>query len=43
MFGPVIATVAGGVGTVLVVIGIARLFPGLRSLRKLHELSPEES
>jgi hypothetical protein len=29
------------VGTVLVVIGVARLFPGLRSLRKLHELSPE--
>jgi MFS family permease len=42
MFGPVFATVAGGVGTVLVVIGIARLFPGLRSLRKLHELSPDE-
>lgn len=41
MFGPVVASVAGGVGTVLVVIGVARLFPGLRSLRKLHELSPE--
>jgi len=41
MFGPVVATVAGGLGTVLVVIGVARLFPGLKSLRKLHELSPE--
>jgi MFS family permease len=43
MFGPVVATVAGGVGTVLVVIGVASLFPSLRSLRKLHELSPEKT
>ena len=42
MFGPVVATVAGGVGTILVVFGIAGLFPRLKSLGKLHELSPEE-
>lgn len=41
MFGPVVATVAGGVGTIMVVVGLARLFPELKSIKKLHELSPE--
>jgi MFS family permease len=37
-FGPVVATVAGGVGTVLVVLGIGALFPQLSRLGRLHEL-----
>ncbi len=40
MFGPVVAAVAGGVGTVLVVIGAAALFPQLTRLGRLHELKP---
>ena len=42
MFGPVVAAVAGGVGTVLVVIGVAALFPQLTRLGRLHELKPRE-
>jgi hypothetical protein len=41
MLGPVTAVVAGGVGTVLVVLGVARLFPQVRTLGKLHELKAE--
>jgi hypothetical protein len=35
LLGPVGAVVFGGVGTILVVLGIARLFPDLRRLRRL--------
>jgi MFS family permease len=41
MLGPVTAVVAGGLGTVLVVLGVARLFPQVRTLGKLHELKAE--
>jgi MFS family permease len=37
LFGPVIAVVAGGVGTVLVVLLVARLWPEMRRLRTLTE------
>ena len=42
MFGPVVAAVAGGVGTVLVVAGVAALFPQLGRLGRLHEMNPRE-
>jgi predicted MFS family arabinose efflux permease len=42
VFGPVVAAVAGGVGTVLVVLGAGALFPQLRRLAPLHELKPRE-
>jgi hypothetical protein len=42
MFGPVVAVVAGGVGTVLVVLGASALFPQLRQLAPLHQLKPRE-
>lgn len=41
IFGPIAAVVAGGVGTILVVLGIARLFPQVRTIGRLHELRPE--
>ncbi|HLP08315.1 MAG TPA: MFS transporter [Opitutaceae bacterium] len=41
-FGPVVAVVAGGVGTVLVVLGMGALFPQLARLGQLHELKPRE-
>lgn len=41
-FGPVVAVVAGGVGTVLVVLGLGALFPQLARLGRLHELKPRE-
>jgi len=37
LFGPVIAVVAGGVGTLLVVLLVARLWPEMRRLRTLSE------
>lgn len=42
MFGPVVAAVAGGVGTVLVVVGIGALYPQLGRLGRLHELKARE-
>ena len=36
-FGPVASVVAGGVGTILVVLGVARLWPQLGKLGPLHE------
>ena len=35
-FGPVLSVVGGGVGTVLVVLGVAALFPDLRRLKHLE-------
>lgn len=40
LFGPVIAVVAGGIGTVLVVLLVARLWPEMRQLRTLTERTP---
>ncbi len=37
LFGPVVAVVAGGVGTILVVLAVAWLWPEMRRLRALSE------
>ena len=37
LFGPVASVVAGGVGTILVVIASARAWPRLRRLDSLHD------
>lgn len=42
LFGPVAATVAGGFGTILVVVATAIAFPQLKRLGRLHELKPVE-
>jgi hypothetical protein len=36
LFGPVISVVAGGIGTILVVIAAAAKWPGLRRIGPLH-------
>lgn len=41
LLGPVIAVVAGGIGTILVVAAIARTVPALRTLPPLEKLAPE--
>jgi len=33
--GPIISVVAGGIGTILVVLAIARIFPEMRALKTL--------
>jgi MFS family permease len=40
-FGPVMSVVGGGIGTVLVVLGVAAIFPQLRGVGRLDELKPE--
>ena len=40
LFGPVIAVVAGGIGTILVVLAIAKIFPEMRDLKTLD--APED-
>ena len=40
LFGPVISVVAGGIGTILVVLLVARLWPEMRNLRTLSEPAP---
>ena len=40
--GPVFSAVAGGVGTVLVVAGIALFWPQIRKIGKLSDLHPDE-
>jgi MFS family permease len=35
-FGPVLSVVGGGIGTILVVLGVAALFPELRRLKRLE-------
>lgn len=40
LLGPVVAVVAGGVGTIAVVAGVALGFPQLRALPPLHDLQP---
>jgi MFS family permease len=41
LFGPVASVVGGGIGTILVVLTAARIWPRLRQLGALHELRPE--
>ena len=36
-FGPVVPVVGGGVGTILVVVAVALLWPQVRRLGSLHE------
>lgn len=43
IFGPVLSVVGGGIGTGLVVLAIAALWPELRRLRTLREITPEAS
>lgn len=43
LFGPVFSVVSGGVGTILVVIGMAYWLPELRRLRKLHQAPPQST
>jgi MFS family permease len=40
LFGPVLSVVAGGIGTLLVVLLVARLWPEMRNLRTLSEPAP---
>jgi hypothetical protein len=42
LFGPVTAVVAGGIGTILVVVAVARTVPALRTLPSLDKLQPED-
>lgn len=42
LFGPVVAVVSGGVGTLLVVAAVARKVPALVKLPALHTLKPED-
>ena len=37
LFGPVVAVVGGGIGTILVVVLVARFWPEMRELRTLRE------
>lgn len=38
LFGPVISVVAGGIGTVLVVLGVARIWPEVRRIGRLQQV-----
>jgi drug/metabolite transporter superfamily protein YnfA len=40
LFGPVVSVVAGGVGTILVVLGAMRLWPQILGLGSLHAIRP---
>jgi MFS family permease len=42
LFGPVASVVGGGIGTILVVLTAARIWPRLGQLGALHELRPEQ-
>ncbi|MDX2117924.1 MAG: MFS transporter [Planctomycetota bacterium] len=41
LFSPVISVVSGGIGTILVVLGVAGAFPALRNLGPLHDVEEE--
>jgi hypothetical protein len=41
LFGPIAAVVSGGIGTLLVVLVVARAVPALPKLPPLHTLKPE--
>jgi len=40
LLGPVIAVVAGGIGTILVVLAVAKYWPEMRNLRMLDDPKP---
>jgi len=42
LLGPVASVVMGGIGTVLVVLGVASVWPQLRKLGALHEVNPAQ-
>ena len=42
LFGPVLSVVGGGIGTIVVVIAVALMWPGLRRIGPLHTLKPAE-
>jgi len=42
LFGPIISVVGGGIGTILVVITVAMIWPELRRIGPLHTLAPKE-
>ena len=42
LFGPVVSVVAGGIGTILVVLAAAGIWPRLRQLGALHEAGREK-
>jgi hypothetical protein len=42
MFGPVLSVVGGGMGTLLVVLGVAIKWPQIRQLGSLRDLHPTE-
>lgn len=42
-FGAVVSTVSGGIGTILVVLATARIWPEILRLRTLHEINQEEA
>lgn len=43
LFGPVASVVLGGVGTLLVVIGAARIWPQILSIGSLHDIRPADA
>ena len=42
MFGPVASVVGGGIGTILVVVAVALMWPALRRIGPLHTLKPAD-
>ena len=42
LFGPIVSVVGGGIGTILVVLGVARIWPQLRRIGPLHTLRPSD-
>jgi len=42
LFGPIVSVVGGGIGTILVVIAVAMIWPELRRIGPLHTLTPKE-
>jgi hypothetical protein len=43
LWGPVVSVVAGGFGTIAVVVVVALAWPQIRRIGALHDLRPEES
>lgn len=42
LVGPVLSVVGGGIGTIVVVIGVALMWPQLRRIGPLHTIKPED-
>jgi predicted MFS family arabinose efflux permease len=43
IFGPILSVVGGGIGTILVVMGVALVWPQVRRLGSLHDVRPLET